>query len=166
MIRLPAVLVAPLGVILAAINSAHAGEFQITVTIDLVDRQVRNEETLETPTTKKPPPRPVAELTHDQAARVSWRVENTSTSEEFRDVLVHFFVVREEKIGQDKVPKLTNDVAYEGALTTDFKPREKADWNWTLNIHEPGNYLLRVETIGMLKKHGHEHYAALDLIVK
>ena len=73
---------------------------------------------------------------------------------------------REEMIGQREVPQLTADVTYEGALTMDFKPQGDADWRWTLNIHEPGSYLLRVETIGMEEQHGHDHYAAMDLVVE
>lgn len=167
MVRLSAVLVAQCGVLLAAMAvSADAGEFQIEVSIDVADRHVQTQETLETPSAKKPPPRPVVQLIHDQPAGATWHAENTSQSEEFGNVLLHFFVVKEKEIGQTEIPKLTKDVAFEGALTMDFKPHDTADWKWMLNIHEPGNYLLRVETIGMSEKHGHEHFAALDLVVK
>lgn len=166
MIRLPTNTLAVLGVALSVVSSAQAGEFQINVKIDVADRSVETQKTLETPTAKKLPPRTVVRLIHDQSARMSWHVENTSKTELFRNVLVHFFVAKEERIGQAQIPKLTKDVTYEGALTTDFKPHETAEWQGTLNIHEPGNYMLRVETIGMLKEHGHEHYAAMDLIVK
>ncbi len=154
------------GLVLAAQPSVEAGEFELQLQVNAGDRQIRTEETAESPTTKTPPPRHVAELTHDQEVRVSWHAENTGEAKEFEDVLVHFFVVKEEKTGQIEVPKLTENVMYEGALTMDFKPHEKADWQFALTIPEPGSYLLRVETIGMLDKHGHEHYAAMDLIVK
>ena len=36
----------------------------------------------------------------------------------------------------------------------------------TFKIPEPGNYLLRVETIGLAPKHPHEHFAAMDLVVR
>ncbi len=48
----------------------------------------------------------------------------------------------------------------------DFKPRDKADWRLTLKIPDAGSYLVRVETIGMAPKHGHEHFAAMDLVVR
>jgi len=166
MIRLPTTLLATFGVLVAATASAQAGEFEITINVDVADRQISTEETAESPTTRTLPPRPVAELTQDQTARVSWHAENTGDVKEFKEVLVHFFVVREEKTGQAEVPKLTKDVTYEGALTMDFKPHENADWQWTFRIHEPGSYLLRVETIGLREEHGHEHYAAMDLVVK
>ena len=166
MIRSPTCLVILLSVMLSATISAQAGEFGIRVQIDVGDRQVQTKETLASPTSAKPAPRPIVELVRDTPARVSWHAQNTSKSEEFKNVLVHFFVVKEEQTGQAEVPKLNQAPTYEGALTTDFKPHEQADWQWMLNIHEPGTYLLRVETIGMRPAHGHEHFAALDLVVK
>ena len=47
----------------------------------------------------------------------------------------------------------------------DFEPADKASGQFTLAIPESGSYLIRIETQGMLDAHGHEHYAALDLIV-
>ena len=165
MVRWPATLLTALGVVLTATASSRADDFLFRINVDLGDRQVRTEETIEAPTTKQQQ-RPAAEFNHDQPVSVAWHAENTGKSEMFKDVLVHFFVVQEEKVGQAEVPKLTEDVTYEGALTMDFKPGQAADWKWTLNIHEPGNYLLRVETIGMASGHGHEHFAAMDLVVK
>jgi hypothetical protein len=179
MIRLVATVLLPLGLILTAITPALSGEFEFTVKVDLNDRPDSTKEnvnstkerletiheTVETPTTKKLRPRQVVKLTCNKPIDVSWHAENTSETEEFKDVLVHFFVVKEEKTGQTEIPKLTKDVTYEGALNMDFKPHDDADWQWTLNIHEPGSYLLRVETIGMQNQHGHDHYAAMDLVV-
>lgn len=158
-------LAAATAVLLLLASTAVAGEFEVRVKVDLADGPVRTRQTVETPT-PQPPPRPVVHLTHDQPARVSWHVENVSKSAEFKDVLVHFFVVPEKEVGQKKVPPLTADVTYEGALTMDFKPHDDADWQWTLNIHQPGAYLLRVETIGLLDQDGHERYAAMDLLVE
>ena len=184
MIRLLFHLFIAAGVIATGVIPAQADDFQFKLKVDrnpqtakeaanvpkaaaaAKETSVSTKDTVETSKTKKPPPRPVVELTSDEAVRVSWHAANTSRSETFPDVLVHFFVVREEKTGQAEVPPLTKDVTYEGALTTDFKPGDSADWQWMLKIHEPGSYLLRVETVGMEKQHGHDHYAAMDLLVQ
>lgn len=79
---------------------------------------------------------------------------------------MHFFVVKIDKIGQGTVPKLDKHVAHEGVLAMDFKPNEKASGEFTLTIPKSGSYLVRVETIGTLRPHGHEHYAAIDLLIE
>ena len=143
-----------------------ANDFKIDIAVGEKEQQVHNTETWETPSNVKLPARQVAKFAAGQPVHVAWHVENTSKSTEFKGVLVHFFVVREKEVGQATVPDLGRNVSYEGALTTDFQPGDKADWEWTLNVPEPGSYLLRVETIGMRQSHGHEHFAALDLAVE
>jgi hypothetical protein len=157
--------------ILAVVGSLLPGvvsgnDFEIGVTVTAGDSKVRTERTEETTLRPTEVSRPTIAIAAQKTAGVSWHVENTGKADEFKDVLVHFFVVREDKPGQPEVPKLTENVTYEGALTMDFKPHEHADWQFDLKIDEPGSYLLRVETIGMLASHGHDHYAAMDLIVK
>ena len=98
---------------------------------------------------------------------VKWTVTSTAKSGVVKDVLVHFFVVREEKLGQASVPKLDKDVAAESALTMDFKPKDKAKGELSFTIASPGIYLLRLETIGAASgADGHEHFAALDVVIK
>ncbi len=48
----------------------------------------------------------------------------------------------------------------------DFKPSDSVSGEFTIRIHEAGSYLVRVETIGMVSEHGHDHYAALDIVVE
>jgi len=98
---------------------------------------------------------------------VKWTVTSTAKTGVVKDVLVHFFVVRQEKLGQASVPKLDKDVAAESALTMDFKPKDKATGELSFTIAAPGIYLLRLETIGAASgADGHEHFAALDLVIK
>jgi hypothetical protein len=141
-------------------------DFEIVVKVAAGDRQVQTERTEESTAKDQAGPRPAMAIDAKKTAGISWQAENTGKTVEFTDVLLHFFVVKEDKAGQPEVPKLTETVAYEGALTMDFKPHEQTNWQFDLKIDEPGSYLLRVETIGMLESHGHDHYAALDLIVK
>lgn len=144
---------------------AAAQDFEVVVTLVSGKQKSQTKETRQSPSRRRAP-RQVVQLTPGQQVQVLWLARNTSRQQTLQDVIVHFFVVKEEELGQAQVPKLDKNVAYEGALTMDFKPQEKAAWRFQLQLPEPGSYLLRVETLGLLKDHGHEHYAALDLTVK
>jgi hypothetical protein len=146
--------------------SAVAGDLEIHVGIKVGARDVHTERTDEAPSKVKAQERPVFELGRKERAVLSWRANNGSVSRKFEDVLMHFFVVEEARAGQREVPKLDKGVVYEGALTMDFLPKSMADWQMSLTIPEPGNYLVRVETIGLAPKEGRERFAAMDLVVK
>jgi len=154
--------------ILAALatSPAVASDFEIHLSVKSDGQETRTERTDESPTRSRKLTRPVMRIGHNASVSLSWDAANTDKSEAYEDVLVHFFVVEEKQVGQTAVPKLSAGVVYEGALTMDFRPRDKADWRLTLKIPDAGNYLVRVETIGMASKHGHEHFAAMDLVVK
>ena len=96
--------------------------------------------------------------------KVAWTLTNSSPKAEMKNVLVHFFTVREEKLGQRDMPKLTKDVTAESALTMDFAPGDKAKGAMSFTIDRPGFYLVRLETIGAPV--GQECFAALDLVIK
>jgi hypothetical protein len=160
-----AVLGMALGCVLTT-AAAAASDFEIRVSVKSEGRETRTERTDESPSRGRSQPRPLMEVGRNATVVLSWRAENTGKAETFEDVLVHFFVVEERKAGQAAIPKLSAGVVYEGALTMDFRPHEKADWQMTLKIPDAGSYLVRVETIGLESKHGHEHFAALDLVVR
>jgi hypothetical protein len=116
----------------------------------------------------KPKARAVIAIKAGAAVTVKWKLSNIDARATFKDVLVHFFVVKEQMLGQAFVPKLDpKDVAVESALTMDFKPRDKNEGELKFTIAKPGSYLLRLETIGAaVGKDGHEHFAAFDLDVR
>ena len=147
-------------------RAAVASDFEIRVSLKSEGKETRTEHTEESPVRSRKQSRPVMETGRNAPVILSWHAENTDKSESYEDVLMHFFVVEEKRVGQADVPKLSAGVVYEGALTMDFRPHDKTDWRMTLKIPDAGNYLVRVETIGMAAKHGHEHFAAVDLVVK
>ena len=156
-----------LALILSLPASIAAGsDFEIRLSVKSEGREILTKRTDESPGRGRKESRPVAEVEHDKAIVLSWHAESEDKSEMYEDVLMHFFVVEEKKIGQAEVPKLSTGVVYEGALTMDFRPRDATDWRATFKVPDPGTYLVRVETIGMAAKHGHEHFAAVDLVVK
>jgi hypothetical protein len=115
----------------------------------------------------KSPSRPLLEGASGKPIAIHWTLTSTERSETFKDVLVHFFIVKEEKAGQQVVPKLDKQVEVESALTMDFKPGDKSQGEQTFQIDKPGVYLVRLETVGAaVGGDGHEHFAALDLVIK
>src|SRR5207245_5534887 len=113
--------------------------------------------------------RPVLEGAAGKTITVHWTLTCTDSNETFKDVVAHFFIIKEEKAGQPAVPKLDKNVEVESALTMDFKPGVKARGEQTFQIGKPGVYLVRLETIGAAASagsNGHEHFASLDLVLK
>ncbi len=108
-------------------------------------------------------PRPVLEVRPNEPVRIQYMLTNVYPHKTLENVVVHFFVVREEKAGQKPIPELKGDVVLESAFDMDFKPGGKAGQRTTLKIAEPGAYLIRVETRNT--RSDHEHFAAIDLIV-
>jgi hypothetical protein len=114
-----------------------------------------------------PKDRPVLEAKAGQRVTVKWTIRCTDPKTTYKDVTVHFVAVKEEKTGQQAVPKLDKDVAAETALSMDFKPKDASDGELSFTIARPGSYLLRLETIGAATGlDGREYFAALDLVVR
>jgi hypothetical protein len=115
----------------------------------------------------KPKERGTLTVKAGEPLTVTWTLRNTAAKTTVKNVLVHFFVVKEPKAGQPTVPKLNKDVVLESALTLDFKPADKAGGKLHFTIAEAGSYLVRLETIGAaVGTDGHEHFAALDVLVR
>jgi len=99
--------------------------------------------------------------------RVHWTIASTAKSGEIKNVTVHFFAVRQAQAGQLAIPKLDKDVTAESALIMDFQPKDMAKGELEFQIDKPGAYLVRLETIGAANEtDNHEHFAALDLVIK
>ncbi len=115
----------------------------------------------------KTKPRKVMTVKAGERLTLHWKVINVSAKESFKNVLIHLMAVPEEKVGQVNVPKAKENVAAESAAVMDFNPGEKAKGDLVFTIERPGIYLVRVETIGAAAgPEGHEHFAALDLMVE
>src|SRR4051794_21257725 len=108
-------------------------------------------------------PRPVLKVRPNEPVKIQYVLTNVYPHKTLENVVVHFFVVREEKAGQKEIPDLKGEVVIESAFDMDFKPGGKAGQRMTLRIAQPGAYLIRVETRNT--QSDHEHFAAIDLIV-
>ena len=116
---------------------------------------------------RKPKPRPVFPFKAGESVTVRWELRSTAAKETVKDVVVHLVVVKEDQVGSAAPSKREQDVVVETALNMDFKPKDKAQGELSFVIPRAGNYLLRLETRGAaVGADGHEHFAAIDLVVK
>jgi hypothetical protein len=109
-------------------------------------------------------PRPVLKAKLHEAIRIQYILTNVYPHKTLENVVVHFFVVKQKKVGQKEIPDLKGDVVLESAFDMDFKPGGKAGQRTTLKIDTPGAYLIRVETQNTHSDH--EHFSAIDLVVE
>jgi hypothetical protein len=116
----------------------------------------------------KPKPRGVLRVRARTPITARWTLTNADAKTTYKDVTVHFFAVKIDKLGQTILPKLTKGVAAESALTMDFGPKDATKGELTFTIDTPGVYLLRLETIGAAGRgpDAHEHFAALDVVIE
>ncbi len=118
----------------------------------------------QTPPASGKNPRPVLKAKAGETIKIQWSYTNTYPKKTLENVVVHFFVAKEEKVGQKDLPDLNGDVVLESAFEMDFKPGAKAGQRQTLRIDHPGAYLIRVET--RQTNSDHEHFSAIDLVVE
>ncbi len=109
-------------------------------------------------------PRPVLKAKVKDAIKIQWVLTNVYPHKTLENVVVHFFVARQEKVGQKALPDLRGDVVLESAFDMDFKPGAKVGQRTTLRIDSPGVYLIRVET--RQTQSDHEHFSAIDLVIE
>jgi hypothetical protein len=109
-------------------------------------------------------PRPILKAKVGEPIRIQWVMTNVYPHKTLENVVVHFFIAREEKVGQKDLPDLQGDVVLETAFDMDFKPGAKAGQRNTVRIDSPGVYLVRVES--RQTQSDHEHFAAIDLVIE
>jgi hypothetical protein len=133
------------------LDVAVAGGEQVTAHVD------------QTPPESGKNPRPVIHARAGQPIRIHWILTNVYPNKTLQDVVVHFFIAPQEKVGQRELPTLGDDVVLETAFDMDFQPGGKAGGRQTIRIDEPGVYLVRVET--RQTQSDHEHFSAIDLVI-
>ncbi|WP_435008473.1 hypothetical protein P12x_005681 [Tundrisphaera lichenicola] len=111
-------------------------------------------------------PRPVIKARAGEPIKIQFLLTNVYPNKTLENVVVHFYVARQEKAGQKPTPDLGDEgvVVLESAFDMDFKPGGKAGARHSLKIDQPGAYLVRVESIQTGSDH--EHFAAVDLVVE
>jgi hypothetical protein len=153
-----------LAVVVAAFPSAAFAE-HAKVNLDVVTpSEQKTAHVDQTPPEWGKNPRPVVKAKVNDPIKIQWTFTNVYPHKTLENVVVHFFVVRQSKVGQKELPDMRGDVVVESAFEMDFKPGAKAGQRNTLKIDTPGVYLVRVESRGT--DSDHEHFAAVDLVVE
>ena len=162
MTQLMFVLPATLVITLAAnfVEPAEHAKINLEVT---VGRETVTAHVDQTPPDSGKNPRPVLKAKVNEPIRINYLLTNVYPHKTLENVVVHFYVARQEKVGQKELPDLKGDVVIESAFDMDFKPGGKAGQRTTLKIDTPGVYLIRVETRNT--QSDHEHFSAIDLTV-
>ena len=145
------------------VSLAHAEHAKVELTIESQGKQVTSFVD-QTPPEIGKSPRPVLEVKAGEPIRVQWFFQNVYPNKTLKDVVMHFYVARSEKVGQKDLPDTTGDVELETAFDMDFKPGAKAGARTRFVIDKPGVYMVRVES--RQTQSDHEHFAAIDLVVK
>src|SRR5262245_48124114 len=100
-------------------------------------------------------PRPVLKAKVNEPIRIQYLLTNVYPHKTLENVVVHFYVARQSKVGQKELPDLKGDVVLESAFDMDFKPGSKAGQRATLRIDTAGVYLIRVESRNTQSDHEH-----------
>jgi hypothetical protein len=110
--------------------------------------------------------RPVLRARAGEKIKVQWIFTNLYPHKTLANVVVHFYIAREQAVGQKKLPNLNDEqgLIIETAFDMDFKPGGKAGARTSVTIDTPGVYLVRVES--RQTDSDHEHFAAIDLVIE
>src|SRR5712691_3639898 len=111
------------------------------------------------------PALPIMTVKPKTGLRVRWSVVNQEKMGTVQDVTVHFFLETEDSIGQPGAPKPGPDAVYESAVMMDFAAQAKSSGDFVIEAPPPGNYLLRIETMGAAKARRDDYFAAMDVKV-
>jgi len=94
---------------------------------------------------------------------VQWSAANGASGTPLSDITLHVFLDRGD--ARASAPKPGPKALYESALIQDFEAGAKSSGEFRMPLLEPGNYFVRVETIGAAKKLGKEVAAVMQVSV-
>ena len=149
---------------LVAVPGLARGE-HAKITLDVTSRAgTQTTHVDQTPPASGKNPRPVVKARVGEPIKLRYVLTNAYPHKTLEKVVVHFFVARQEKVGQKDLPEIDDDVVLEAAFDIDLKPGAKVGQRNTIRIDRPGVYLVRVET--RQTESDHEHFSAIDLVVE
>ncbi len=156
------VFLSPLVALLGFPLNACAEHAKINLEVT-VGRETTTAHVDQTPPDSGKNPRPVVKAKVNEPIRINYLLTNVYPHKTLENVVVHFYIARQDKVGQKELPDLKGDVVTESAFEMDFKPGRKAGQRTTLKIDTAGVYLIRIETSNT--QSDHEHFSAIDLVV-
>ena len=139
---------------------------------DMMLRAVIGDKQIEASTDTTPPiggvnKRPVLKGKSGEFVKINWQLKNVFPHGAQKGVKVHFFIVKEAKLGQKPVPNPAGKAGVlDDAFTMDFSEKSTASGSLKIKLPEPGAYLVRIQSESDPEVHDHEHFSALDLDVE
>ncbi len=111
--------------------------------------------------------RPILRAKAGDPISVSWQMKSGFPHGVMKAVTIHFFVVREDTLGQKPVPDPAGAAGLvDNSFVMDFAPKAAANGALRFAIAKPGSYLVRVQSEDTHQQHDHEHFSALDLQIE
>ncbi len=111
--------------------------------------------------------RPVLKGKSGEFVKINWLMKNVFPHGAQKGVKVHFFIVKEAKLGQKPVPNPAGKAGVlDDAFTMDFSEKSTASGSLKIKLPDPGAYLVRIQSESDQEVHDHEHFSALDLEVE
>ena len=109
-------------------------------------------------------PRPVLRVRAGQPITVQFIMTNVYPHGVIHNAGIRYYVVKEGSLGQRTLPALDGNLVSQGTFNLDLKPKGRIGGRMRVTIPQPGNYLLRVESLRT--QNTHEHFSAIDLQVQ
>jgi hypothetical protein len=109
-------------------------------------------------------PRPLFKVKAGEPLAFQFILVNTYPHGINKDVVVRYFVVREQAPRQKDLPELGDGVVTQGKFVVNFRPKSRVGARVAFTVRQPGIYLLRVDTLNTGSDH--EHFSAIDLRVE
>ena len=108
--------------------------------------------------------RPLAKVKASEPLVLQFLLTGTYPHGIKKDVIVRYYVVREDKPGQKSVPDVKKGTVTDGRFKLNLKPGGRVGSRVLFGVKDPGTYLLRVETVNT--DSDHEHFSAIDVQVE
>ena len=111
--------------------------------------------------------RPILSIKAGEFVQISWQMKSGFPHGTMKGVTVHFFVVREEHLGQKPVPDPAGKAGIvDNSFRMDFAPHTGSGGSLHMKMIEPGYYLVRIQSEDTHQEHDHEHFSAIDIQVQ
>ena len=147
---------------LAFSSAARAEDFATTLVVsDGVARQEAATQPAKVATAR----RTVMECKAGVVVTAGWKLVSTAKAP-IKDVLVHFYVVKIDRLGQPPPPLDPRQVIVESALTMDFDVGSTTHANLDFRPDHEGIYLVRIEAEQGTGAESSVSFKDLDLVVK
>ena len=82
-------------------------------------------------------PRPILTAKVNEPLRIQFLITNVYPHKTLENVVVHFYIARQKRVGQKELPDLKGEMIIETAFDMDFKPGGKAGQKSSVKIDAP-----------------------------